>query len=105
MGERFVFVNFVPRKQIEIYANRVLAKVLEQMPRDSMVKAKAMRRADEFHFSVCEWSTGGKFNASSVSVPKIESKNRLWQQSAIDTLMDQLWDQIDEWRGANFDRT
>ncbi|MEK7357069.1 MAG: hypothetical protein AAB250_11515, partial [Bdellovibrionota bacterium] len=85
------------------YANRMLANALAHMPSDSVVCAEAYRSPDGFHFRVSVRSSARKFDAFTTIVPSETCQgNRLWQTPAIDQVIEQLSEQLCEWRRGRF---
>lgn len=95
---RFKFTNYVPRNELEYYANHELARIAEQMPLYSAVKAESTRTKDGFYFSVRFHSLNTTFAATAAIKPDANSHhNRLWQKPAIDQIVRDLKKQIRDW--------
>ena len=95
---RFKFTNYVPRNELEYYANHELARIAEQMPYYSSIRAESMQTEDKFLFSVRVASQNQTFAASATVKPTENSHhNRIWQKSAVDKIVQDLKKQIRSW--------
>ncbi len=95
---RFKFTNYVPRNELEYYANHELARIAEHMPYHSSIKAESTQTDDGFIFSVQFTSLNESFAATATIKPAEKSRhNRMWQKPAIDKIILDLKKQIRTW--------
>lgn len=91
----FKFINYVPRADFAAYANQALENIREWVPVSSRVSAFTIQNDHGFHFFVRVRSKIGSFAAVSVATPNVGCRlDRLWQKHAIDLIVDQIRNQI-----------